>query len=48
MKKKIAVGLAVVVLSLGVAVPASAAPKAVDGQATTMSPGILCWWLGWC
>ena len=48
MLKKIALGVAVVVLSVGIALPAQAASKATDGQATTMSPGIFCIWFGWC
>lgn len=48
MFKKIAVGAAIAVLSLGIALPASAASKGAEGQATTMSPGILCIWFGWC
>jgi len=46
--KKIVVGVAVVAISLGIAMPAAAASKGTDGLATTMSPGILCIWLGWC
>lgn len=48
MFKKIVVGVAVVVLSLGIALPASAQSKATDGQATTLSPGWFCVWFGWC
>ncbi len=48
MFKKIVVAVAVVVLSLGIALPASAQSKGTDGQATTLSPGIICWWFGWC
>lgn len=48
MFKKIAIGAAVVVLSLGIALPASAQSKTTDGQVTTMSPGIICIWFGWC
>lgn len=48
MFKKIAVGAAIAVLSLGIAAPAAAATKGTEGQMTTMSPGILCIWFGWC
>jgi hypothetical protein len=48
MLKKIVIGVAVVALTFGIALPASAASKGTDGQATTLSPGILCIWFGWC
>ena len=48
MFKKVAVGVAVVVLSLGIALPASAQSKVVEDQATTLAPGIFCIWFGWC
>lgn len=48
MFKKIAVGVAVAVLSLGIALPASAESKVAESQATTMAPGIFCIWFGWC
>jgi len=51
MFKKIAVGAAIAVLSLGIAAPAAAAtaaPKATDGQVVAMGPGFFCMWFGWC
>lgn len=45
MFKKIAAGVAIAVLSLGIALPASAAS---ESQAVALSPGILCIWFGWC
>jgi len=45
MFKKITAGVAIAVLSLGIALPASAAS---ESQAVTMAPGIFCIWFGWC
>ncbi len=45
MFKKIAVGGALVVLSLGIAVPASAESKVTDDQVTPITPGFFCIWL---
>ena len=46
--QKVAVGAAVVALSMSVALPASAATKGSDGFATIQTPGIFCLWFGWC
>lgn len=48
MFKKIVVGVAIVALSLGVALPASAQTKTTDVEMTAMAPGIFCIWFGWC
>lgn len=48
MMHKVAVGAAVVALSLSVALPASAETKGTDGMATIMTPGVFCIWFGWC
>ena len=48
MFKKIAAGVAIAVLSVGIALPAAAQSNAGESQAVAMSPGILCIWFGWC
>jgi len=46
--KKIAAGVAIAVLSVGIALPATAQSKTAESQAVALSPGILCIWFGWC
>ena len=48
MLKKLMVGAAAVSLTLGMAVPTPAPPKVADDHMTIMTPGIICWWFGWC
>ncbi|HWL01912.1 MAG TPA: hypothetical protein VNQ52_06010 [Microbacteriaceae bacterium] len=48
MFKKIVVGVAVVGLSLGIALPAAAESKVAESQAVALTPGIFCIWFGWC